>query len=420
MRNVIEKLSIYSQKFKRPEVAQFLYAFSISCGWYIEDGYRRIALLLALLLLWKSTSCNCYTFSDNVLFKVQKITLIALSVWFTFVPLFGGAAAINERISDMARPIEVIFYSIVGWRLAKEQSFIELFYRLSCISAVFLSVVVFFYRLHVSFSTLREHWFFDMRAEFAGIILLSLIPWLYCFIFEKGKIPIKKNILYYGVLLLAIISITVTYYRNVWVAWIVQFAVALILLPRVFHVRWRDSLNKAIIISIVCICMGGWAYDNNYEIRDNINSFIRFYKDADLDHFSSKRVEIWREAISLIRERPIVGYGWCDYNEFATIKKYNPHSSYLQAAFIGGIPGALLYCCVLILLWWQCILNIFYRQRNINISFAVVLMLTATIIAGMTESYIYVGREYLIPFWSIISVFVSSSSRDKMLKQISL
>ena len=322
MRNVIEKLSIYSQKFKRPEVAQFLYAFSISCGWYIEDGYRRIALLLALLLLWKSTSCNCYTFSDNVLFKVQKITLIALSVWFTFVPLFGGAAAINERISDMARPIEVIFYSIVGWRLAKEQSFIELFYRLSCISAVFLSVVVFFYRLHVSFSTLREHWFFDMRAEFAGIILLSLIPWLYCFIFEKGKIPIKKNILYYGVLLLAIISITVTYYRNVWVAWIVQFAVALILLPRVFHVRWRDSLNKAIIISIVCICMGGWAYDNNYEIRDNINSFIRFYKDADLDHFSSKRVEIWREAISLIRERPIVGYGWCDYNEFATIKKY--------------------------------------------------------------------------------------------------
>ena len=198
MTAVAEKIAdLYKDESKRCEIAQFLYAFSISFGWYIDDGYRRIALLFALLLMWKSHRRSNFVHMDNILFKVQKNALIILAIWFTFIPLFFGAAQINERISDIARPIEVILYSIVGWRWAKEQSFLRWFYKLSCISALFFFMAVFCYRFYMSFSTAREHWFFDMRAEFAGIIMLSLMPWLYCFIFEKKKIPVRISLLYF-------------------------------------------------------------------------------------------------------------------------------------------------------------------------------------------------------------------------------
>lgn len=409
VRSILNKILIsYKDETKRFELAQILYALSISFGWFIEDGYRRGLLLFAFLLLIKSQYRNNICYSGGLFFKIQKILLIGVSIWFTLIPLFFGASMIHERIDDILRPLEVILYGIIGWRLAQEQLFLRVFCKYSSISVIFFSVATFCYRFNVSFSTQREHWFFDMRAELAGIILLSLMPWLYYSMFAKQTIFSKKTF-YFVVLLLSIVSVVVTYYRTIWVAFVGQIIMAFILVPKIFKIKWRNYLKYVLILLIMCVGGLYYSYQNNYEIRNNINSFVECRNEFDLDKFSSKRIGIWLEAISLVMKRPFFGYGWCEYNDVATIKKFHQHSSYLQAAFIGGIPGVLLYCGVLVALLCQGAWNIFYKQQNIELSFVVVLMLTATIIAGLCESYIYISREYLIPFWSVMSIFVSSS-----------
>ena len=109
----------------------------------------------------------------------------------------------------------------------------------------------------------------------------------------------------------------------------------------------------------------------------------------------------------MISARKITGYGWIDYNDVAKIKKNHPHSSYLQAAFHAGIPAMFLYISVLCIFEFLALQYIISKHILSPIVYTVALMIVSTAVAGLTESYFFTSREYLIPFWSTLTMLLS-------------
>ena len=389
-------------------LAQLLFIFSIAFGWYIEDGYRRVTLIAALLLLDKherklDIGCHWKGFS-----KIAAIIFIALGLWVLFAPLLGGVEPLIERIRGLGRPIEVIICCVGILIFAKDEFFEKNFFRMSLLSAIIYFMLVFTQRMLVSFSTDRGNWIFNKYAAFVGLILLSLLPWVLYTLNNNGE-DRRWRFSCVVVLPVALFTITVTYYRTIWIALIAQLFVMLPLNYYMFNCNLKKISKLLLVLFIFFTMTGMFLYKANTAIRNeivsNIYSFTQIGKN--FEKFTSKRGGIWAEAIQLISARKITGYGWIDYNDVAKIKKNHPHSSYLQAAFHAGIPAMFLYISVLCIFEFLALQYIISKHILSPIVYTVALMIVSTAVAGLTESYFFTSREYLIPFWSTLTMLLS-------------
>ena len=397
-------LDIYKNDTKRFCFAQLLFVTSISFGWYIADGYRRGLFLLAILLLDKSQRKISVIHYWKGFTRIAGISLIVLGLWVIFIPLLFGIESFWDRINGTARPIEIFLY-IVGVMIFSKDIFFEKYLcQFSAVSAAILSFYAFMHRLLLSFSTYRDDWIFNKHAAFAGLVLASLLPWLFWALCDKRNTPRFKTFCL-SAIPFTLIAILVTYYRTIWVAVVVQVICAIPLSCYCFNIKILRHKKLLVTIVMLTLMVISFSYNNSFEIKDNINSFVNI--NSGFERFTSNRGEIWQEAISLISARKFNGFGWVDYNDFAMIKKSHPHSSYLQAAFHAGIPAAVLYTGVLVIFCILALKNLFCKRELHSISYVVLLMIIITVVSGLTESFFYTSREYLIPFWSILSVLIS-------------
>ena len=392
----------------RFRIAQLLFILSIAFSWYIADGYRRGLLIASLLLLDKQDrKIDTWRYLSG-LSKIAAILLLALGVWVLLAPLLGGVKPLFERISGLARPVEIIICCIGTLLFARDLLFEKYFLRASLISAIVYFLLVFTKRLLVSFSTERSNWIFDKHAAFVGVVLVSLLPWI-LYTLSNNKEKRIWHISCAFVLPIALFTITVTYYRTIWLAAIAQFCVMPLLNYYMFAVSLKKVVKSLLVLFAflamigILFCKADTSIKN--EIYQNIYSFTQIGKN--FETFSSKRGEIWEETIQLISIRKMTGYGWIDYNDVARIKKNHPHSSYLQAAFNTGIPGMVLYICVLCAFEFLALKYIITKRVVGSIVYVVALMVLSTAVAGLTESYFFTSREYLIPFWSTLTMLLS-------------
>lgn len=397
-------INIYKNDTKRFCVAQILFIASISFGWFLADGYRRGLFLLAILLLNKSQRKIDVMRYWKGLVRIGGLILIALFLWVTLIPLFFSVEPFGERILGMARPIEAFLYCVGVMIFAKDDFFTKNLCSFSIVSAMFISLFAFTRRLLLSFSAIRDDWVFGMHAALAGLILSSLLPWIFYAICSKNT-DRHRRIFYIIALFLSLTAIFVTYYRTIWLAVIAQIIVAVPLSYYCFNANLLNHKKLLVTMIILVTIVFTYSYHVSYTVRSNIERSM--YICSDFETFTSRRGEIWEEAISLISKRKLGGYGWVSYDDFAVIKKHHPHSSYLEAAFHAGIPAAILYCAALLVFFLLALRYIFTKTKPCSIPYVVSLMILASAIAGFTEAFFFVSREYLIPFWSMVSILIS-------------
>ena len=142
-----------------------------------------------------------------------------------------------------------------------------------------------------------------------------------------------------------------------------------------------------------------------------------FMIDKDLNQFSSQRIEIWEEAISLISARKFTGYGWIDYDDIAKIKKHHAHSSYLQVAFISGWPGLVLYVASLTSLSLLAASNLLRRRGPSELAFVALLVIAGSSVAGLTESFFFIRREFIIPYWTLLCCLLSPVYTSRIMEK---
>ena len=393
---------------KRFCAAQILFALSISFGWFIEDGYRRGFFLLALLLLRRERLKSGVIKQWSGAALAAGFLLLALAAWVVFIPLAAGAEPFKVRLMSTARPLEIVLY---GWGVmifAKDSFFEKYFFRFSALSAAAYSLIAIVNRALLHFSTVRDDWLFDKHAAFAGMILASLLPWLLAAAFDKRN----KNSVRIAAAVLVILNfaaVLVTYYRTILLAVMAQLFFALFITGHCFGFSFSKHKGTLLALLLLATSVPVVLYNTSAtikaELRDNIERSLS--AGTNFDKFTTDRGEIWQEAMELISFRRLGGYGWADYNDFARIRKHHPHSSYLQAAFHTGIPGALLYTASIAACALLAFLYIVRGKGDPAISYAIFLGIVATAVASLLESYFFTSREYLIPFWSQLAILVS-------------
>lgn len=406
--NVIK--AIHDNTF-RFQLAQILYICSISFGWYIEDGYRRALFLLALLLTSKSLRKTKVLSNSKGLTKLAVYLLVGFAVWITTIPLLFGISSVTSRLQSLARPLEVCLYVYGIFIFARDKNFIKYFSAISLVSAAIFILLVFIQRSLVSFVPMYDGWALRTHAAIGGLTVCMIVPWFLYNICASNVSNCKRCI---NVVLLAIASLTIvsTYYLTVWLAFCTQIISAIILCVVFFK-----NKHLLLILSILVIGGGagfGYLYTRIPEVKTNVQQLLMI--DKNLNDFTNNRVEIWKEAANLIKVRKTFGYGWVSYNDFASIKKNHPHSSYLEAAFITGIPGLMLYLLTLGTIFVLSLKNLFTKRGPTVFSYVIILMLVAYGVGSFGEAYFFIRREFLIPFWTTICMVIAPIFNDTQYK----
>ncbi len=123
--------------------------------------------------------------------------------------------------------------------------------------------------------------------------------------------------------------------------------------------------------------------------------------DPQAPHFSSttNRLDAWRFALQMVRERPLTGWGWQSFP--ALYNAQDPpellghcHNLYLHLAAEGGIPLLVGYLALWGWIWvrgWQA-----WRCSQDGVLLGVLLALTAFFAAGLLDVVILDGRIHLL------------------------
>ncbi|NMM61134.1 O-antigen ligase family protein [Clostridium sp. P21] len=176
----------------------------------------------------------------------------------------------------------------------------------------------------------------DNPTNLAAFLVLALFPIIMVSIYEKNKV--KKSV-YLLILVLVIINIVLTDSRNA----LIGVAIGAIILAIVFSWKLIFIIGPAAVISLFIPRI-------SHRILDIANSSQNV-----------SRIYLWKTALKMIKEHPILGVGNGNYVSLydTYVKKYPElkypwftqrptHNSYLKVTSELGILGIISFVCMLI------------------------------------------------------------------------
>ena len=175
------------------------------------------------------------------------------------------------------------------------------------------------------------------------------------------------------------------------------------------HFSWR-SVVLAITFLIVCFLVGLKFPSFFSDLVVLKNDIVNVVEDNEAQNTAgSGRWNLWRKTFELIRERPLLGWGFNGIFEQLSAVELGigkPHNEYLETAVFFGIPAALIYIAGLISIFIKALKN---RKTIDNVS-------TACLIASLA----YIGsaffgnvKFYTAPFFFIVLGLASRYKTDK-------
>ncbi|WP_224853618.1 O-antigen ligase family protein [Clostridium bowmanii] len=168
---------------------------------------------------------------------------------------------------------------------------------------------------------------FSNPNAFGAYLILIIFPVIMLSIYEKNK---NKKILYILLSMLMFVNVVMTFSRNA----ILGLGLGLLVLTLIYSIKWIFALGGfAILISFI----------------PSVSQRIKGTVDL---HQNELRIKLWKTALYMIRDHPIVGVGNGNfvtrYNEYVSkyselkyyeYKSYPNHNSYLKLQSELGILG---------------------------------------------------------------------------------
>jgi exopolysaccharide production protein ExoQ len=161
--------------------------------------------------------------------------------------------------------------------------------------------------------------------------------------FAKFKSVRRKKIVYFGIIVVALIFLVLTKSRMPFAATI--FAIL------VYWSLLSSRLNKAAILIPVCILsiLSYFFLEDYFKVLDGLlRTFGRGEEGEATLGTLTGRLTLWKECLRMVSFRPLLGYGYNSYlspNHLKTITSAigftpsSPHSGYIDALFSLGVAG---------------------------------------------------------------------------------
>ncbi|MCF0248182.1 MAG: O-antigen ligase family protein, partial [Synergistes sp.] len=262
-----------------------------------------------------------------------------------------------------------------------------------------------------------------------GAILCCLIVWMIYRLFAEEAGNKIVNAVIFCFFVLTLLTIFLTFRRTFWLAVIVELLTAALVFLFASKKKFFGFIKGMAVLCGAFLILFSLLF-----VRED-PAFAGLLKEKwgqitsignnEVTKFTSYRNYVWRDAVSFIKERPLTGYGYAEYDNYTkTFEWYrivgHSHSTYLQMAWTAGIFPCALFIALLIILLYICITELKKRGLECAFPFAVLLILAGFAASGIFEELFKNARRATTLYWVFLSLplskafLLSTPSENKM------
>ena len=290
-----------------------------------------------------------------------------------------------------------------------------------------LSIVAFYTLIQhalLGFEHDAAHWvmspFYKDHTSY-GMSLALLIPFA-IYLYRFGETFNKK--LVYGFCLLVILSaIIFSYTRAAWLSLIAAACVYVVMKLRIrFSVLFSSGILLVSFLFVFQTEILIALEKNSQDSSDSFTEHIESMSNVSTDASNLERINRWKSAIRLFRERPHLGWGagtfqfnYAPYQNYydKTIistnsgNKGNVHSEYLSILAETGWPGLFIFIVFLVVIFSKSI--VLYGKLNDKKDKALVMACILSLVTYFTHAVLnnFLDMDKAsVPLWAFISIIV--------------
>jgi len=378
---------------------------------------------ILLLFLLKVVYRNQYTLKISI--HPISLAIVANLLWMLITALTSELPIISLKffIARLWFVIPCFFFAVL---LFKNKKNISLFLWLYIIG--FLAVIVYTLINHavLGFNGKAAHWvmkpFYNNHTDY-GCALALFIPIILGFSFNK-RINKDLRFLSFLVFLIFFTALIFSFCRAAWTSLIVAFCVFLIIR---FKIKFRWIILSAVIF-------GGFFYlmqndiinkmkKNKQDSSAKLMEHVRSISNVSTDASNVERLNRWKCAYKMFRQRPVFGWGPGTYQFlYAPYQLYrdknigstnagnlgNAHSEYIGPLSDSGVLGSLTFIIIAILVLYRGVM-IYKKSSEYEVrilSLSLVLGLITYFTHGFLNNYLD-SDKLAVPFWSFIAMIVA-------------
>tara|TARA_B100000900_G_C20591196_1_gene721657 strand:+ start:414 stop:1841 length:1428 start_codon:yes stop_codon:yes gene_type:complete len=308
----------------------------------------------------------------------------------------------------------------------KDQNKILYFIFSYCISFSFVIVNTLIKHSTYFFSGPSSNWvvtpFFDDHTSY-GAMLAFFIPVLFLFSFTK-KINSLLRFLSFILFSLFFVAIIFSYTRAAWVSLFGAIILGLIIKSKL---KLRHIFGVFLVFVIMLIPVRNQVYsiisDNKQDSSSSYFEHIKSIYNIKSDASNMERINRWKCAVEMFKEKPLVGFGPGTYqfqygvfqlkNDKTIISTSsgdmgNAHSEYLSALSETGIIGLLLLFFLIISIYYKSIVLYYEESDEIKKIYLLgcIVGLSTYFIHGLFNNFLDLDKA-AIPIWFFVAIIVS-------------
>ena len=318
---------------------------------------------LGLILLYIPNIIMLYNSLKLIVMNKEKLIqkkYILITIMFVLMILsciFSSDKSegfLGYNLEGLITHISYIGFFYCGLKMTNKDSNTKLIKILLIISTIIcilcLTKIDIIYKM---FNIRKEDYYFYVGPfhqfnHFGHYLLISNICSLYMLFNEKSKYFyfIIHSILLYTLIINDTFSVYLSY-------------IIMLLLMLSYYIYKKHKLKKLIIVILTFILMSCLTFRDNFNvvyrniqgIINDTNQIINSENKEDLYSIGTDRGKLWINAIKLIKEKPILGYGFENVKlEYSKLNVYTdkPHNLILEVSLSSGIPSMIIYLIIIL------------------------------------------------------------------------
>lgn len=410
----------YLITFLTPLAVDIDFAFDLGVSLPTEPLMAVMLFLIVIKLLMEND------FDYAILVHPISIVIYFYLFWIFFTSITSTMPLVSFKFlaAKLWFIIPIFFFGVYVFKRKRN---IDIFLWSFGIS---LAIVVFYSSILLAshgFDKNVAHWimwpFFNDHTAY-GAVLAIFIPVFFALGFKPKYNKIQKVLSF---LLFAIIltGLYLSASRAAWLSVVIAFGVYIMI---IFKIKFRWAFSGLLLMLVLFFAfqtriMMKLEQNNQDSAGDNFVKHIQSVTNIATDASNLERINRWKSAIRMYKEKPLVGWGPGTYqfvyapfqhSEDKTIistnagNKGNAHSEYLGALSEQGIPGMLLFSLILIMVSLIAIKN-HYRiiDKDLKIiNLALYLGLITYFAHSFFNNFLDTDKAS-VPFWGFIAAIVA-------------
>lgn len=337
----------------------------------------------------------------NFLFHPVTILVLCDLSWLLISSFFSQMPEVSIKRFIIRLCYYVTFYYFYFELFKQDVGNIKKVFTLHVLGFLIPVAYSFFNHARLGFTTVGSQrisapFYYDHTIY--GACLVFFIPFLIYYSFNGTGI--KERIFYSCLLAVFIIAATLSYSRAAWASLVIAITINLMLKYRIKY-KYLVYISCVIFLTLIL----NWqkiivSVKENKEIShsNNVGMHLKSISNVNTDASNKERINRWKCALRMFADKPLTGFGPGTYQFFygqyqqredmTRISTYNgtkghAHSEYLNYLSETGLPGLVIFLCLITTVSYKCLL-LYRKSKEQNTK-----MVSLFIITGLITYFIH-------------------------------